>query len=331
MTPMISVVMPVYNGEKYLREAIESILNQTYKDFEFIILNDGSTDNTEEIILSYEDPRIVYIKNDKNLQIVETLNRGISLAKGKYIARMDADDISLPERFACQVEILEKSDEIIICGSYAETFGEECQTSIWKMPLTHPEIETTLLFHTAFIHPSVMMRANVIKENNLKYESIYEGVEDYALWMKMVQYGQMYNIPKPLLRYRIVANSITRTLEKANDKKRRMLLSLYKEYANRYSIALDDAQLAIHADLVSNKKNILDVYSVIQYFNYLKQEIMVLDERVLKFKLGQLYMGLCRVTKDRKNCIRGSVFLLYAIKYYITRAIVEYRNRCETQ
>ena len=96
MNPTISIILPAYNAEKYLAPAIESILQQSFKDFEFIILNDGSTDNTEKIILSYTDSRIKYIKNEKNLKLIKTLNKGIELAKGKYIARMDADDIALP-------------------------------------------------------------------------------------------------------------------------------------------------------------------------------------------------------------------------------------------
>ena len=102
--PLITVLMPVYNGEKYLQQAIESILKQTFTDFEFLIINDGSTDNSENIILSYDDSRIRYIKNEENLRLIRTLNKGIELAKGKYIARMDCDDISLPYRFEKQLK-----------------------------------------------------------------------------------------------------------------------------------------------------------------------------------------------------------------------------------
>ena len=107
--PLVSVLMAVYNGEKYLLEAIESILNQTYTNFEFLIINDGSTDSTEEIILSYSDQRIRYIKNEQNLKLIASLNKGLDLAKGKYIARMDADDISLPDRLEKQVNFLERN------------------------------------------------------------------------------------------------------------------------------------------------------------------------------------------------------------------------------
>ena len=119
-SPMISVVMPTFNGEKFIKEAIESILNQTFNDFEFIIVNDGSIDNTEKIIQSFSDKRIVYVKKEQNSGISDTLNLGISLAKGKYIARMDDDDISIPNRFERQLEVFASDLKIIVCGSVAD-------------------------------------------------------------------------------------------------------------------------------------------------------------------------------------------------------------------
>ena len=116
--PVISVILPVYNAERFLREAIDSVLKQTFVDFEFIILNDGSTDKTEDIILSYKDPRIRYVKNEKNLKLIKTLNKGVDMARGKYIARMDADDISLPERFEKEVAYLEAHPDVAVVSCY---------------------------------------------------------------------------------------------------------------------------------------------------------------------------------------------------------------------
>ncbi len=200
--PMISVIMPVYNGEKYLQESINSILNQTYKYFEFIILNDGSSDKTEEIILSYNDPRIVYVKNETNLEIVKTLNKGISLAKGKYIARMDADDISLPKRFEVQLNFLENNSSISICGSWIETFGY--QKKLWKSPISHDEIKARLLLNSSIFHPTVMIKKAVFHQ--FLYEQEYKKAEDYALWVKAIDSFKFHNIPEVLLRYRIHNN-----------------------------------------------------------------------------------------------------------------------------
>ena len=201
--PMISVVMPVYNGEKYLREAIDSILNQTYTDFEFIILNDGSTDRTEEIILSYDDPRIVYVKNDKNLQIVKTLNKGIALAKGKYIARMDADDISLPERFEKQIGFMEQNLDISVCGSYLRTIGGS-QQHLWTYPISPESIRVALVFYSPLAHPSVMIRKKFFHLK--KYTIEYQNAEDYFLWASCMFTHKFANLPEVLLLYRLHNN-----------------------------------------------------------------------------------------------------------------------------
>ncbi len=123
---MVSIIMPVYNSSGYLSDAIESILSQTYSDFEFIIIDDASTDNSIEIIYSYHDPRIVLLKNDINLGVTHSLNKGIKHARGKYIARMDADDIALPQRIELQVDFLEKNPEFILVGSFFEVIPEKC-------------------------------------------------------------------------------------------------------------------------------------------------------------------------------------------------------------
>lgn len=196
---MISVVMPVYNGEKYLREAIDSILNQTCTDFEFIILNDASTDETEEIILSYDDPRIIYVKNETNLQTANTLNKGITLAKGKYIARMDADDISLPERFEKQVRFMEDNPDIDVCGSWIKRFG--MQNMICRVPETHDEIMTGLLFGCTFVHPAIMGKRSFFLEH--RYSEDYNRAEDYDLWVRTVKGSEFANLPDVLLLYRI--------------------------------------------------------------------------------------------------------------------------------
>src|SRR6185295_3491651 len=122
--PQVSVLMSVYNGEKYLKEAMESILNQSFPDFEFLIFNDSSTDSGREIILSFNDPRIVLVDNEKNIGLTKSLNKGLSLAKGKYIARMDADDISDAGRLNEQVNYMEKNSDVAVCGSWVQFLNE---------------------------------------------------------------------------------------------------------------------------------------------------------------------------------------------------------------
>lgn len=209
--PSVSVVMPAYNAEKYLREAIDSILAQTYKDFEFIIINDGSTDRTKEIILSYSDPRIVYLENEENSGICVTLNKGLDAARGRYIARMDADDIALPDRFALQVDYMDKHENVGVCGSLVERFYNDSDQEH-----DYPSSETDfiqckadLLFSTCVAHPSVIIRKSILLENNLRYEDFFRGMEDYQLWWKISRYAFITNIPIVLLKYRIHKNQVT--------------------------------------------------------------------------------------------------------------------------
>lgn len=200
--PKISVLMPVYNTEKFLKEAIDSILNQTFEDFEFLIINDASTDNSKNIILSYDDKRIRYFKNIKNLGVARTLNKGLRLAKGKYIARMDADDRALPSRLEKQVAYMDAHPEISVCGTWLKAIFDT-KSKIWKVPTTHDEIRSLMLFHDAVFHPTVMMRMEIIKKYNFQYKLTFPCAEDYDLWMRMIGHSRFANIPEVLLLRRI--------------------------------------------------------------------------------------------------------------------------------
>lgn len=207
--PKISVIMPAYNAEKYIAEAIDSILGQTFEDFEFIILNDCSKDRTEEIILSYNDPRIVYVKNEENMGVARTLNRGLDLAKGEYIARMDADDISLPERFAKQVAFLEKNSDIAVLSTNLNCFNEDGILSPGWVVSDPEQMKIDMLFSCGLAHPSVMMRANVI-QNLGGYNPDFNGLEDYELWCRVLEHYNITTLPDILLQYRIHGNQVTK-------------------------------------------------------------------------------------------------------------------------
>ena len=153
----LSVVMPVYNAEKYLSEAIESILQQSFEDFEFLIINDGSTDRSKDIVLQYDDPRIIYVENDSNMGLIATLNRGIKLARGLFLARMDADDISVKDRFAKQIAFLKNNPNYGLCGSTVRIIdGKGQRKKRVMLPITDTEIRTYSYFSSPLIHPTVM-------------------------------------------------------------------------------------------------------------------------------------------------------------------------------
>lgn len=197
-THLISVLMPVYNTkEEYLRTSIESILNQTFTDFEFIIVNDGSTNNAEEVILSYKDNRIKYVKQE-NQGIVGALNNAWSKASGKYIARMDSDDIAYPERFAKQVNFLEENPEYSLVGSWAKIIPSK---NIIKLPQDIKIMD--LLADCMFIHPSIMFNKADFEKFNLQYETGFEYAEDYCLYANAVKHLKMTNLQEVLLDYRV--------------------------------------------------------------------------------------------------------------------------------
>lgn len=207
--PKISVIMPAYNAEKYIAEAIDSILAQTYRDFEFIILNDCSKDRTEEIILSYTDPRIVYLKNEKNMGVAATLNRGLSVAKGEYIARMDADDISLPMRFEKQVAYLDENPKIAVLGCNVECFEGGKILSTGGSSSDPVQMRVDMFFACGLAHPGVMTRRAVIGELG-GYDPEFEGLEDYELWCRVQENWQVVSLLEVLLRYRIHGGQVTK-------------------------------------------------------------------------------------------------------------------------
>jgi glycosyltransferase involved in cell wall biosynthesis len=206
LNPAISVILPVYNAELYLKEAIDSILNQTLSDFEFIIFNDGSTDRTDEIIRSYNDERIVYKKKQENAGYLNLLNEGLDLAQGKYIARMDADDISLPNRFKEQFSFLEKNPDVGICGSWIESIGDK--TGFVKRPVSFSEIQYNFFFGCPLTHPTVMMRNEALKKFDLRYNAKYYYAEDHEFFLRCSFHFKLVNLPMVLLKYRIHSTQI---------------------------------------------------------------------------------------------------------------------------
>lgn len=201
--PSVSVLMPVYNAEKYLNEAIESILNQTFADFELVIINDGSTDRSEEIILRYQDARIRYFKNEVNLKLIKTLNRGLELVAGKYIARMDADDISELNRLQVQFEFMEANPEVGIVGTGFINFkGESTEISRVMYKPTHDEICFNQLYQIHLSHGTCMIRAEVLRLNSLNFSLEFEHAEDFELFTRMSSFTKLANIQAYLYRVR---------------------------------------------------------------------------------------------------------------------------------
>lgn len=246
-SPKVTVIMPVYNSEKYLREAIDSILGQTFTDFEFLIFNDGSIDRSAEIIKSYKDPRIIFFDYKKNSGHTGHLNEGIVAAKGKYIARMDSDDISLPHRLKKQVDFMEKNPDFGVCGTQVVIMALS-GNYVTSLHLEDKKLRSELFFYNVFAHPSVIMRKSILKKYNLFYKQDYYPAEDYKMWVDVSQYSKLGNIPEVMLKYREHPNQITR---QDNTVLLSILRKFYKEQLYEIGINLTPEELEIH-NLVSD-------------------------------------------------------------------------------
>jgi len=213
--PFVSVLLPVYNGEDYLAESIQSVLDQTYGNFELIVLDDGSTDRSREIGLQFAelDARVKLVHNSSNHGLVTTLNHGLDIAQGKFIARMDADDICLPARFVKQVEYLESHPEIGVLGCDIHYMDENGNLTVVPDFSFHSDVEIrwNLFFINPFCHPAVMIRKSIIDKYQLRYDSQATHVEDYEFWGRFLLVSNGENLPEILLHYRIHSRSVGST------------------------------------------------------------------------------------------------------------------------
>lgn len=222
--PLVSVLLPVYNGERYLVSAVESVLRQTFGDFELLILDDGSTDGTARICerLAARDAR-VHVRRRENRGLVPTLNELIAMARGDLLARMDADDLCLPERFARQIDFLCDHPDVVCVGSDVEMIDEAGRLlTHLALPLSDADIqEASLSGHTSLFHPAVMMRAHVVRQVG-GYRDEFYTAEDLDLWLRLGEAGRLANLPDALLRYRLHSQSMSgRNLQKQQDAARR--------------------------------------------------------------------------------------------------------------
>ncbi len=219
--------MSVYNAAPYLKEAVDSILNQTFGDFEFLIVDDRSTDNSIKILETYEDERIVLFQNHKNIGLTRNLNKLIKLAKGEFIARMDADDISLPMRFEKQIKFLVNNLDIDLCGTQIGVFGNDKSNSSY--PINFDDIKFQLMYQNPIAHPSVVWRKKALLSNHLFYDENYITSQDFELWTRCALNLKMSNLNEILVHYRTHNNQISIL---KNENQRNAALSIKLKYLN---------------------------------------------------------------------------------------------------
>ena len=264
--PEISVVMPVYNGELFLKEAMESILNQTYNDFEFLIVYDESTDGTLSIIQEFleQDARIILINGDKE-GISGALNKGIKEAKGKYIARMDADDISLPIRFEKQI-IHMKGSDLDICGGHSLLIDSEGTINgMGIMPRSHDLCGLSLMFRVPFPHSSVMIKKSFLIDYSLEYgQSKYRIAEDFDMWVRMFSAGANFgNIDDIVIKYRVLNNSLSAKSTQGSSRDVRGLVRMFRKEHQEY---LSDVMKHLDINLLSEEEKSLVARYLINKF-----------------------------------------------------------------
>ena len=252
---LISVVMSNYNtDESYLRASIESVLNQTYENIEFIIVDDCSNNNSVNVIESYSDKRIKLIKNPKNMGLTKSLNIAIKIANGEFIARMDADDISLSQRFEKQVEFLRSNPEYIACGTAIKIIGGPEEGKIIYRNI--PDIETYriyLLFgnYPNIAHPTAMFNHSLLKKHNIEYDENFPLAQDYKMWVNCSKYAPCYNLNEVLLKYRVHNKAVS--IEKQQLQKD-IATQIIVEQLQSLKISCDDEILETHRDFMFERK-----------------------------------------------------------------------------
>lgn len=228
MAPLVSILMPVYKTAPYLREAMDSMLAQTFTDFELIVLNDCSPDNAEEILDTYDDSRIVRYKGEKNAGLSNVLNVGIEMAQGKYIARMDSDDISLPQRLQAQVDYLENHPDVDLVSVGMRLFGAKDGT--WIRELNPEKVKIEALFHSPVLHASSVWRKDAFEKQGLRFRQEMVPAEDYDLWTRAMLKGlKLVNLPGVLYEYRIHEAQATVQTDKTAAKSREVQMAYLRE------------------------------------------------------------------------------------------------------
>ncbi len=277
MQPLVSVILPVFNTEKYIAKSIQSILDQTFTNFELIIINDGSTDNTETIIKRFRDPRIVYVENPGNKGLIFSLNRGIDVARSDIIARMDADDVAIGSRLKKQYEFLLSHPDYGLVASQVQLIDENGKyLEIWKDAKHEEDIFYKLHFVNVLYHSTVMFRRKLVQDLG-GYDKDALHMEDYALWLKLSKKTKIYQFNEVLVNLRILNESISRKHKKIQHDN---VVKVVKEGLFNLT-AKEFSDKEINA-LMINRHNGTDFRSLVENLNLINKSIFTVEEKIIK-------------------------------------------------
>ena len=302
--PKISVVMSVYNGAKYIKEAVRSVLEQTEKDFELLITDDCSTDNTVAILKSIQDTRIILIENETQKGLTQNLITMVAKARGKYIARIDADDLCKANRFEVQSRVLDETDNFMVC-SYAKKFGS--QKGIIKTPINYDYLKADMLFRCPIVHSSVMFR----NDHSINYDATYKKTQDYDLWDRMITSGRRIAVVnKPLVAFRYHSSQISNTF---SFDQVRFSLDIRIRKMRRLGIVMSKEELKRIDDFLNQKSQNNDYITVVNFLEEIREknlEACEYDDRSLQKVLSAMYTKLYISIKKRKIKLRRKDYKL---------------------
>jgi len=339
--PEISVIMPVYNAEAYLEEAIDSVLCQSFSNFELLLINDGSTDRSKAIIESYvENEKVRVIENGKNLGLIASLNKGIIAAKGEYLARMDADDVCLPGRFKTQIEFMRANQDIVLTGGSVICHFEDYKVNQY-FPLDFNSIKAEALFNCPFSHPTVMVRRSYLVQNGLRYEEAFKYAEDYALWQKIIGNAKACNMPLFFAKYRVLSTGQTGKAINNADERLKIISDIQRIGLERLGIINREYEARLHYQLSLSDRiselsfNEYPVKVIAGYLNKIVGQNYISEyckPAELKGILGKIWLKVIYINKLKLSFwdmgyMLTSKFFFIGLVWFIKMKIKFFRNR----
>lgn len=291
----LTVLMPLFNAERYIREAVESILHQNWRDFELLVIDDGSTDRGPEIVASMKDERITLLRNSGNLGVAATLNRGLELARGRYIARMDADDISLPDRLERQVLFMDQHPEIGISGGWVRLFGGGEIPYTCRVPGDSREVAAYMLFENSLWHVTAIMRREAMETACLKYDPLFSRSEDYDLWTRAGQHYRLANLERVLVKVRRHKKSVTRSNW---EEMTQQTETIQDRLLKKIGLQLTPVEIAFHHRVgrgyrLEKEEEVFEAEKWLLHLLAANQQAMMYDDHTLKQIVGTVWFRVC--------------------------------------
>ena len=286
MGPKISVIMPVYNRENFVGQAVESILSQSFEDFEFIILDDCSQDGTRDVIRSFSDRRIRLIANPQKGSIPKLRNQGIDLAQGEYIAVMDSDDVAMPGRLEREKDFLDRNPDYGLVGSDIYQIGareEEGAAELRTYPKGHLLLKYYTAFRCCFCNPTILLRKSVLDAHGIRHREDYFVASDYAFQVDLLPYTKFENLSEPCLKYRFYKDNITNSSSRDREqllRRQAIITEIHKTAVRKLDIDLNEEQAELFAAYTGESSRILPPYEYLEHFKRLLEEITDRYQRV---------------------------------------------------